>query len=129
MSGFTMKVTGDKAVADSLNKGVSKSISEGLKKLTLRVEALAKKSTVVDTGRLRSSIISKISKDSAIIGTAIEYAEFVEYGTPSGSMEARHMEGSSKVLGQGMMAYTEEKMGDDIRAFEQGVLKDVKERF
>ena len=127
MSGFTVKVTGNKEVANSLQKGAKNSIKEALKKLVLKVEALAKKSTVVDTGRLRSSITSQTQPASAIIGTSVEYGEFVEYGTAK--MEARHMEGSSKVLGQGMMAYTEEKMSGEIKEFEEDVLKDVKGRF
>jgi len=127
MSGFSVNVIGNIAVAKALKQGVSKGISNGLKKLTLKVEAFAKKSTVVDTGRLRSSITHEIGKDSARLGTIVEYAEFVEYGTIK--MEPRHMEAATKVLGQGMMAYTVEKMGNDIRAFEEQVIKDTKKRF
>lgn len=127
MPGFAVNVIGNIAVAKALKQGVSKGISDGLKKLTLKVEAFAKKSTVVDTGRLRSSITHEIGKDSAKVGTVVEYAEFVEYGTIK--MEPRHMEASTKVLGQGMMAYTVEKMGDDIKEFEKKVISDTKKRF
>jgi len=122
-----MKVTGDKAVAKELNKGVSKPIGDALKKLAFSIEAFSKKATVVDTGRLRSSINTKLKKQSVIIETNVEYAEFIEYGTPT--MEARHMEGGAKILGQGMFGYTEEKMGDKIKGFETTVVKEVEKRF
>lgn len=122
---ISLKIEGNKEVAKSLNKGVS--VSDTLKKLAFAVEAFAKKATVVDTGRLRSSINTKLDKSSAVIGTQVEYAEFVEYGTPN--LEARHMEGSTKVLGQGMFEYTKEQMGDKIKDFEETVVKDVEKRF
>ena len=119
---ISMKVTGDKAVAKSLNKGVR--IGDALKKLAFGVEAFSKKATVVDTGRLKSSITTKLDKSSAIIGTNVEYAEFIEYGK-----KARHIEAGTKVLGQGMFAHTKEKMGDKIKAFELSIIKDVTKRF
>lgn len=123
---FSLKVFGAKEVSKNLKKGVGGAVLNALKKLTFKVEAFAKKSTVVATGRLRSSIASKIGKDSSVVETNVEYAEFVEYGTVK--MEARHMEGGIKVLGQGMFGYTEEKMGGEIKEFEQQVLKDIKKR-
>ena len=122
---ISLKMTGNKEVAQSLNKGID--ISGVLKKLAFSVEEFSKKATVVDTGRLRSSINTKLAKSSAVIGTNIEYAEFIEYGTPT--MEARHMEGSSKILGQGMFSHTEEKMGDKIKDFETKITKEVEKRF
>ena len=35
----------------------------------------------VDTGRLRDSITSTVEGDSAVIGTNVEYAPYVEFGT------------------------------------------------
>ena len=35
----------------------------------------------VDTGRLKGSITSAIEDDSAVIGTNVEYAPYVEFGT------------------------------------------------
>ena len=122
---ISMKITGDKAVAKSLNKGAK--IGDALKKLAFGVEAFSKKATVVSTGRLRSSIATKLDKASATIGTSVQYAEFIEYGTAN--MEARHMEGGAKVLGQGMFDYTEEKMGDQIKDFEAKIIREVEKRF
>ena len=49
------------------------------------VEGRAKRFCPVDTGRLRSSITSELGKDAdsvyAQVGTDVEYAPYVEYGT------------------------------------------------
>jgi len=45
------------------------------------VEAEAKRRAPVDTGRLRSSINSGVSGDVAKVGTDVEYAPYMEYGT------------------------------------------------
>lgn len=124
---ISMKILGAKEVAKSLNKGVGKPVGDALKKLAFSVERFSKKSTVVNTGRLRSSINTKLDKSSATIGTNVQYAEFIEYGTAN--MEARHMEGGMKVLGQGMFAHTEEEMGGEIKDFEVAIAREVKKRF
>ena len=41
----------------------------------------AKTRTPVNTGRLRNSIEYRVTEDDAIIGTNVEYAPYVEYGT------------------------------------------------
>lgn len=46
------------------------------------VEAEAKTVVPVDTGNLKNSIATDIVKPlEAVVGTGVEYAEFVEYGT------------------------------------------------
>ncbi|HEY1119887.1 MAG TPA: HK97-gp10 family putative phage morphogenesis protein [Acidimicrobiales bacterium] len=49
------------------------------------VERRAKRLCPVDTGRLRASITNALEKDpegvSAVIGTNVEYAVYVEFGT------------------------------------------------
>ena len=82
---------------------ISDGASRLLKDLTLAFERDVKKATVVDTGRLRASITSNVSGTQGEIMTNVKYAPFVEYGTRY--MEARHMEGASKVLGEGMFHY------------------------
>lgn len=125
---FSIKVTGAKEVASSLNKGVKKPIENNLSKLALKVERNVKKATVVDTGRLRASMTHSMpTRESALIGTNIEYASPVEYGTYK--MEARHMEGGFKVLGEGMFAYTLRTMAPDLKDFEVKVVKEVEGEF
>ncbi|MAH46917.1 hypothetical protein CMI37_13890 [Candidatus Pacearchaeota archaeon] len=77
-----------------------------LKNLTVAFERDVKKATVVDSGRLKSSIMSEIKTNEGIIQTNVKYAPFVEFGTSR--MEARHMEGSSKKLGKGAFTFVEE---------------------
>jgi len=126
MSDFSIKVTGNKEVASALDKGVEK-LSDKIKTLAVKVEGRVKKATVVDTGELRSSVVHELGGNWARIGSNIEYASFIEYGTSK--MEARHMEGGSKVLGQGMMGYTLETMRDDLKDFEVDIVKNVEGRF
>lgn len=39
--------------------------------------------TAIDTGRLKGSITSRVEGNTAIIGTNVEYAAYVEFGTGS----------------------------------------------
>lgn len=62
-------------------KGAS---AEAVRNTAIDVNRLAKQLCPVDTGRLRASIqISDFNPDvpSAVVGTNVEYAEYVEYGT------------------------------------------------
>ena len=126
---FSMKVIGAKEITAALDKGAKKPVENNLPKLALKIERNVKQATVVDTGRLRASIVSQATKDSAVIGTNVEYAEFVEYGTPSGTMPARHMEHGHKALGKGMFEYTVEQMAPDLKDFEVNIVKEIEGRF
>lgn len=65
--------------------GPDGALTAHLLKLTLQVEARAKELCPVDTGRLRSSITSAIETEGdtivGVVGTDVEYASFVEFGT------------------------------------------------
>lgn len=111
-----LKFIGGKKLFNVLSnsKTIGKPLDNGIRKITLKYEGLVKKATVVGTpestgipgyggGRLRSSIHHELNPKRASVGTNVQYARFVEYGTPN--MEARHMEGSAKVLGEGMFSY------------------------
>jgi HK97 gp10 family phage protein len=52
-----------------------------LPKAALNVEADAVRLVPVDSGRLKGSITSRVDDDRAIIGSNVEYAPHVEYGT------------------------------------------------
>lgn len=63
---------------DTVEKDVSKLVKDTLH----NIERDAKKRCPVDTGRLRGSITTNIiSTYSGEVGTNVEYAEYVEYGT------------------------------------------------
>lgn len=63
----------------------SNPVAAHLMQVGLQVETTAKRLCPVDTGRLRSSINTQIGTDAdgllAVIGTDVEYAPHVEYGT------------------------------------------------
>ncbi len=61
---------------------VSNDVSANIKKAALLVERDAKLFVPVDTGTLRRSITHEFpDKHTAIVGTNIEYGEFIELGT------------------------------------------------
>lgn len=60
-------------------------VGKDLARRGLKVSNQAKRLCPVDTGRLRSSITMALGQDSdglfAMVGTNVEYAEHVEFGT------------------------------------------------
>lgn len=52
-----------------------------LEAVGLQAEGYAKRLCPVDTGLLRNSITHTSDEDTAYIGTNVEYAAYVEYGT------------------------------------------------
>ena len=119
-----IKIKGLTEVAKGMKKGATKPIADSFKKLGIKSEAIARKATVVGiTGRLRSSIYRRTQSNLITIGTVVDYAEAVEYGTDY--MEARHMEGGMKVLGQGMFDYTIEQLAPEIEAMGGDISKSI----
>lgn len=56
-------------------------LTEPLTKACLLVENDAKMKCPVDTGQLRASITHYVEGQTGIVGTNVEYAPYVEYGT------------------------------------------------
>jgi hypothetical protein len=56
-------------------------LSEGILKATIYTEGVIKKDTPVKTGRLKASWAHKTSATQGTVGTNVNYAQFVEYGT------------------------------------------------
>ena len=50
-------------------------------RLAIIVQNEARRMAPVDTGRLRASITVKRTPDGAVVGSNVEYAPYVEYGT------------------------------------------------
>lgn len=61
--------------------GVLSDLQEAVADCALKTERGAKKNCPVDTGMLRASITSDIGVLEAEVGTNVEYAAYVEYGT------------------------------------------------
>lgn len=62
---------------------LERAIENGLEAIGMTAETYAKKECPVDTGRLRNSIAHAVAKseDAVYIGTNVEYAPYVEFGT------------------------------------------------
>ena len=56
-------------------------LSIPLEEACLVVENAAKSKVPVDTGNLRSSITHDVDEDEGVVGTNVEYAPYVEFGT------------------------------------------------
>jgi len=61
---------------------LQKKIDGALTKAAIYVEKELKKAVPVKTGHLKRSITHEVHGDYAEIGTNVEYAKYVEYGTP-----------------------------------------------
>ena len=56
-------------------------LKDALNESCLLVENTAKENCPVDSGQLRNSITSNVSGETGEVGTNVEYAPYVEYGT------------------------------------------------
>ena len=112
--GVTLSIIGlDKLKKKLQEKNVTEPLNDGIKKATLLLDREVKQATVVDTGRLRSSMTSQLGAGFGQVGTNVEYASVVEFG--SDNIQARHMEGGTKVLGEGMFAFSLRKLTDKMK--------------
>lgn len=72
-------------------KELTQKLLKGMAKAAFVVESQAKKDCPVDTGRLRSSLNSKVEiigdDITGIVGTDVEYASSVEFGTATMSAQ------------------------------------------
>ena len=123
--GVTLQIIGlDKLKKKLQEKNVTQPLNDGIKKATLLLDREVKQATVVDTGRLRASMTSQFGAGFGQVGKNVEYASVIEFG--SDKMPARHMEGGTKVLGEGMFAFglrkltgkMKELLGDVANAIE-----------
>lgn len=76
---FEVKLTADNT--DEVLRELNEAVQRGLEMIGLQGEGYAKRLCPVDTGNLRNSITHDRDDDSAYIGTNVEYAPYVEYGT------------------------------------------------
>ena len=68
---------------DKILAALDDAVAVALEKCGLLAEGYAKKLGSVDTGNLRNSITHSVDADGrcAYVGTNVEYAPYVEYGT------------------------------------------------
>ncbi len=108
-------------------KNVEQPLNDGIKKATLLLDREVKMATVVDTGRLRSSVTSQFGVGFGQVGTNVEYAPIVEFGL--GNIQARHMEGGTKVLGEGMFAFGLRKLADKMKELLGDIAKNIEAKW
>lgn len=66
---------------DEIEAALASAIPMALEKCGLVAEGYAKRLCPVDTGNLRNSLTHTTDENTAYIGTAVEYAPYVELGT------------------------------------------------
>jgi HK97 gp10 family phage protein len=76
---------------NELLHGPDGGVAKDILRRTIQVERAAKQLCPVDTGRLRSSVTHELDQDAqgvvGIIGTDVDYAPFVEFGTSRASAQ------------------------------------------
>lgn len=83
---FKFEIKGVESVVNklsSMNLIVQTETKIALKEAGMKIQADAKRNTLVDTGRLKNSITTEIWNNglTVTVGTNVKYAPFVEYGT------------------------------------------------
>lgn len=153
MPDIKIRIEGDDRLQRTLNDPllVRGPIAVFLKKSALTVELNAKTEAPVDTGRLRSSVVTNLGQLSASIGPTVQYAPYVEFGTrphwaPVGALQpwaGRHGFGAGKkgdwlvrfiisrrgTRGHPFMRPAAQKSITAIRGFANQLLRDVKMRW
>lgn len=83
MATFQIKIQGNPGAAIQAKiASMKKQANQAIQWAGLNCEGLAKQACPVDTGRLRSSIAyNKTAENSCTVGTNVNYAKFVEFGT------------------------------------------------
>ena len=76
-----MKFKMENDFSDLIEQAAFSQIETALEKVGLMAERNAKIACPVDTGRLRNSITHTHDKNTAYVGTNVEYAPYVEMGT------------------------------------------------
>ena len=126
--GVTLQVIGLDKLKKKLNeKNVIDPLNDGVKKATLLLDREVRQATVVDTDRLRSSMASQFGAGFGQVGTNVEYASIVEFGL--GNLQARHMEGGTKVLGEGMFAFGLRKLTGKMKDLLGGIANSIETRW
>lgn len=98
----------DDVALGALLHGPDEAVGKMITKTTLRIEALAKMLAPVDTGRLRNSIQHQFAlSDGELVGrvgTNVEYAPYVEFGTRFWSGKPFLIPALYQVIGSGFSA-------------------------
>ena len=75
------------ASLDEYQENVLEGLQKDIEKAALTLEKNAKQNCPVDTGKLRASISTEVGNLEAEVGTNVEYALYVEFGTSKQSAQ------------------------------------------
>ena len=75
------------ASLDKYQEDVLEGLQKDIEKAALTLEKNAKQNCPVDTGKLRASISTEVGNLEAEVGTNVEYALYVEFGTSKQSAQ------------------------------------------
>jgi phage gpG-like protein len=78
------------------------------------VETQAKELVPVDTGNLKGSITHRVDGDAAIVGTNVEYAEHVEYGT-SRMAERSYLRAAIDAMRKKLTVFFKQLVQEEVR--------------
>jgi HK97 gp10 family phage protein len=99
-------------------------LERALTRCAQAVQGAAKKKCPVDTGRLRGSIVTEVHEDYALVGTNVEYAPYVEYGTgQSGDTSVAHRQDWKGQAPQPYLVPALKENEDKIRAILKEAVK------
>ena len=126
--GMKLTVIGvDKLQKKLQPKNVTQPVNDGIKKATGLLHREVMMATVRKTNRLASSMTTQFGAGFGQVGTNVEYASAVEFGR--GAMEARHMEGGTKVLGEGMFSFALKKLRSKMKSLLGDVANSIEARW
>ena len=74
-------VSGERELQIKLDKLQNFDATKALTKIGLKMETEAKQKCPVDTGTLRRSITFEVENNELTVGTNVEYAPYLEFGT------------------------------------------------
>lgn len=119
-----IKITGMENVKRGLDKGVKSPLKKSLRTLASKAHRKLIAAIPRRTGKLRAGVKVSVKDLSAYVGVSSPfYGRFIEYGTVF--MEPQYMAGGTRVTGTGPAAHTSDVMGNEIRQFEQEVIRAV----
>lgn len=87
MSKLEIDSTAFLASLDKYQEDVLEGLQKNIENAALLLERNAKQNCPVDTGKLRASITTEVGKLEAEVGTNVEYALCVEFGTSKQSAQ------------------------------------------
>lgn len=118
-----VEVRSNSRLTTAVKVGIDGASANGVQATALKVVTLAKRFAPVDTGLLRSSINVlefNASEPSAVVGTEVHYADFVEFGTSRQSPQP-YMRPAAREGQKFLLEFTRREIQQTLQGFMRGV--------